>query len=105
MMPLPRPSRLCPDLPAVRLETLLACAGPSLSEPLEVASSFLNGTIYLVANDQQAAQVEARGATAYTIEELEILREMMRTCEQQEWGRRLRLIHEAKRTFQGRSEP
>ena len=105
MMPLPRPPHPCQDSPAIRLETLLTRPLPALSEPLEVASGFLPETVYLVANGQQAVQVAARGGTAYTPEELEILGEMARTCDPAEWGRRLRLIHEAKRRFHGQGEP
>ena len=104
MMRLPRPPRPCQETPAVRFETLLVRPLPPLSEPLEAVSSVLGETVFLVATAAQAAQVAKKGGMAYSPEEVSILDEMARSCPPEEWCRRLKLIHEAKRQFQGQGE-
>jgi hypothetical protein len=76
-----------------------------LTVPLAVASSILADTIYLCANDHQAATVRATGSVPYTPEEIDILWELHQAVGPEVWAERLRLIHQAKRDFQGRLEP
>jgi hypothetical protein len=77
----------------------------ALREPLPVASAILGETVWLVANDRQAAAIQAKGRTAYTPEEVAILREMYPAVKSEVWAERLRLIHRAKKEFQGKVAP
>jgi hypothetical protein len=70
-----------------------------------VESSVLADTIYLVANDHQAATVRARGGIPYLPQEIDLLWELHQAVGLEVWAERLRLIHEAKKRFQGRVEP
>ncbi len=101
MMTLTRPPRMQKDSPAIRLEPLLERPLASLSDPLEVVSSVLDETVYLVANDRQAAAIRAKGGTPYTPPEVAILRELYVAVTPDIWVQRLRLIHQAKKTFDG----
>jgi hypothetical protein len=87
------------------LAALLDSRLRDLTEPLPVASSILGETVWLAANDRQAAAVQAKGGTAYTPEEVAILRDLYAAVKLEVWAERLRLIHQAKREFQGRLEP
>jgi len=69
--------------------------------PLEVRSTILGETIWMVANDQQAAEVQAKGGVAYSPEEVAILKELAATVPPAVWADRLKLIHRAKVEFQG----
>jgi len=105
------------DAPTARMEIgavahqdhlvdLLTVPIRDLKAPLAVASSVLAGdTIYLCANDHQAASVRATGGIPYTPQEIDILWEMHQAVQPEVWAERLRLIHEAKKRFQGRLEP
>jgi hypothetical protein len=62
-------------------------------------------TVWLVANDRQVEAVHAKGGTAYTPEEVAILRELYAAVKPEVWADRLRLIHQAKKEFQGRLGP
>jgi hypothetical protein len=61
-------------------------------------------SIFLVANDWQAAAIRARGMIAYTPPEVAILRDLYAGVRPEVWAERLRLIHETKKRFQGRLE-
>ncbi len=87
------------------LAVLLDTPIRALTEPLEVFSSVLGETVWLVANDRQAAAIQAKGGTAYTPEEVAILRDLYAAVRPDVWAERLRLIHQAKKEFQGRLEP
>ncbi|MBI4536500.1 MAG: hypothetical protein HY712_00925 [candidate division NC10 bacterium] len=93
----PPPERGSGDPLALLLVTRL----DHLAEPLAVVSSVLRETIYLVANDRQAAAVRAKGGTPYTPPEVAILRDLYAAVRPEVWAERLRLIHQAKRTFDG----
>ena len=93
-----------PD-PQADADAMLARPLPGLTEPLEVFSSVLAETVWLVANDQQAAAIQAKGETAYSPEEVAILRDLYAKVRPDVWAERLRLIHQAKKDFQGRLEP
>jgi hypothetical protein len=86
------------------LARLLTTRLDRLQEPLEVASTVLGETVWLVADDRQAAAIRARGRTPYTPPEVAILRELYAAVRPEVWGERLRLIHEAKKRFQGTLE-
>ena len=86
------------------LADLLQTPVRRLTAALPVASSILADTIYLCANDHQAATVRATGGVPYTPEEIDILWELHQAVAPEVWGERLRLIHEAKKRFQGRLE-
>ncbi len=86
------------------LTALLGLRLSDLREPLEVQSTILGETIWLVANDRQAAAIQAKGGTAYTPEEVAILREMYAAVTPEVWSERLKLIHLAKKHFQGTLE-
>ena len=101
MILLTRPPRMQRDSPAILLEPLLERPLASLGEPLEVASAVLGQTVYLVANDQQAATIRARGGTPYTPPEVAILRDLYAAVRPEVWAERLRLIHRSKKDFQG----
>jgi hypothetical protein len=90
-----------PERPAIRLEPLLDRPLASLPDPLEVVSSVLGETIWLCANDRQAAAIRAKGGTPYTPPEVAILRELYAAVRPEVWAERLRLIHQVKRTFDG----
>jgi hypothetical protein len=77
----------------------------ALTEPLEVFSSVLGETVWMVATDEQAAAIQAKGGTAYMPEEVAILRDLYAAVKPEVWAERLRLIHEAKKRFRGRLEP
>jgi hypothetical protein len=104
MMLLTRPPRVQRDSPAILLESLLERPLSSLSEPLEVASTVLGENIFLCANDRQAAAIQAKGGTPYTPPEVAILQDLYAAVRPEVWAERLRLIHEAKKRFQGRLE-
>jgi hypothetical protein len=72
-----------------------------LAEPLEVASTILGGTVWLVANDRQAAAIRAKGGTPYTPPEVAILRDLYMAVTPEVWAQRLRLIHQTKRELRG----
>ncbi len=101
MMLLTRPPRMQKDSPAILLEPLLDRPLASLSDPLEVASAVLGETVFLVADDRQAAAIRAKGGTPYTPPEVAILRDLYAAVRPEVWAERLRLIHEAKKRFQG----
>ena len=61
--------------PVDPLTRLLDVPLRSMTKPLEVVTSILGETVWLVANDRQAATIEAEGGTAYTPEEVGILRD------------------------------
>ncbi len=61
------------------LARLLTTRLTDLRAPLEVASSVLGETIWLVANDYQAARIQVKGGVAYTPEEVAILGELAAT--------------------------
>lgn len=105
MMLLTRPPRMQRDSPAILLEPLLDRPVTSLSEPLEVASAVLGETVWLCANDHQADAIRAKGGTPYTPPEVAILRDLYAAVRPEVWAERLRLIHEAKKRFDGRLEP
>ena len=83
------------------LADLLQTPIRKLTAPLSVASSILADTIYLCANDAQAATVRAKGGVAYTPEEIDLLWELHQAVKPEVWAERLRLIHEAKKRFRG----
>ena len=83
------------------LADILATPLKDLTEPLEVASSILGETVCLVANDQQAAAIHAKGGVAYTPAEVAILQDLHAAVPPAVWAERLRLIHRAKREFSG----
>jgi hypothetical protein len=87
------------------LTDLLTVPIRHLTAPLPVASSILAETIYLCANDHQAATVRATGGVPYTPEEIDILWELHQAVKPEVWATRLKLIHEVKKRFQGRLEP
>ena len=97
--PHPTPSR--PEAPPDHLADLLDTPIHKLTAPLPVESSILGDTIFLVADDYQAATVRARGGVPYTSEEIAVLWELYRSIPPETWPARLRLIHEAKRRFGG----
>ncbi len=72
-----------------------------LRAPLEVSSTILGETIWVVANDSQAAKVRAKGDTPYTPEELAILKELAASVSLEVWAKRVRLIHAGKRDLDG----
>ena len=98
------PTTTSPD-PQADDETLLKTPLAHLAAPLGVFSSVLGETIYLVANDGQAAAVWAMGGVPYTPPEVAILRELEASATPEVWADRLRLIHRAKRDFQARLVP
>ena len=77
----------------------------ALTEPLAVTSSILGEVIGLVANDEQAAAYQAKGGIGYTPSEVAILRDLCAAVPAELWPERLRLIHQAKRDFQGTLGP
>ncbi len=83
------------------LADLLATPLRDLKAPLPVDSAILGERIYFVANDHQAATVRGQGGVAYTPAEVEILWELHQAVAPEVWGRRLKLIHEAKLRFEG----
>lgn len=87
------------------LADLLQTPIRKLAAPLPVASSVLGETIFLCANDIQAASVRATGAIPYTPQEIDLLWELHQAVAPTVWVARLRLIHEAKRRFDGRIVP
>ena len=87
------------------LADLLAVPIRKLTAPLAVASSVLGETIYLVANDHQASTVRAMGGVPYTPEEIDLLLELHEVVKSEVWAERLKLIHQAKKEFQGTLEP
>jgi hypothetical protein len=91
-----------PDDPLARL---LVTRLDRLQEPLEVASTVLGETVWLVADDRQATTIRAKGGTPYTPPEVAILRELYAAVPPEVWAERLKLIHAAKQRFQGRLEP
>ena len=97
------PSR--PEAPPDHLADLLDTPIHKLTSPLAVESSVLGDTIYIVANDHQAATVRATGGVPYTPEEVDILWELHEAVKPEVWAERLKFIHEAKKRFQGRLEP
>ena len=101
MMLLTRPPRMQRDTPAILLEPLLERPLSSLDDPLEVASAFLGDTVYLVADDRQAAAIRAKGGTPYTPPEVAILRDLYAKVRPEVWAERLRCIHDAKKRFDG----
>ena len=84
------------------LARLLATRLDHLQEPLEVASAVLGETVWLVADDRQAAAIRTKGGTPYTPPEVAILRDLYAAVRPDVWAERLRLIHEAKKRFEGR---
>ena len=90
-----------PDTLAAILDTRL----DALREPLPVASAILCETIWLCADDRQATAIRAKGGTPYTPPEVAILRDLYAAVKPEVWAERLRLIHHAKKEFQGRLEP
>jgi hypothetical protein len=97
----PTPVRVAGDPLAILLGTRLDL----LAEPLAVVSAVLGETVFLVANDQQAAAIRAKGGTPYTPPEVAVLRDLYAAVPPEVWAERLKLIHEAKKRFQGRLEP
>jgi hypothetical protein len=93
------------DSPASLLEPLLERPLASLSEPLEVASAVLGETVFFVADEQQAEAIRAKGGTPYTSSEVAILRDLYAAVRPEVCAERLRLIHVAKKRFQGKLEP
>jgi hypothetical protein len=91
--------------PSDPLADLLRTPIRDLTAPLPVASSTLGETIHLCANDHQAATVRATGGTPYSPQEIDILWELHQAVTPEVWGKRLRLIHAAKRRFEGTLEP
>ncbi len=92
---------------AVRLDPLadlLTVPIRSLTAPLPVASSVLGESIFLCANDTQAARIRATGGVPYTPEEVDLLWELYQAVAPEVWAERLRLIHGAKKRFQGKLE-
>ncbi|MBI4574267.1 MAG: hypothetical protein HY713_13410 [candidate division NC10 bacterium] len=89
------------DLLAGLLDTPLR----KLTRPRGVASRILGETVWLVENDRQATAIQAKGGTAYTPEEVAILRDLYAAVKPEVWAERLKLIHQAKKEFQGRLEP
>jgi hypothetical protein len=70
------------------LTCLLATRLDRLVDPLEVASSILGETIWLCANDRQAAAIRAKGGTPYTPPEVAILRELYAAVSAEVWAQR-----------------
>lgn len=97
--PTPRPPALSPV--ADPLADLLQKPIRKLTAPLPIVSSVLACTIHLCANDHQAATVRATGGVPYTPEEIDLLWELHQAVGPEVWAQRLRLIHEAKRRFDG----
>ncbi len=93
------PSR--PEAPADPLADLLSTPLHKLTAPLALDSSVLGETVWLAANDSQAATVRARGGVPYTPDEIGILWELYQAIGAEIWPARLRLIHEAKRHLGG----
>ena len=91
-----------PDDP---LGGLVATKLKDLTEPLPVASTILGETVWFCANDHQAAAIQAKGGTPYTPPEVAILRDLYAAVKPEVWAERLRLIHQAKKEFQGKLEP
>ncbi len=90
-----------PDSVAAILDTRL----DALREPLPVASAILGETLWLCANERQATAIRAKGGTPYTPPEVAILRDLYTAVKPEVWAERLKLIHQAKKEFQGRLEP
>ena len=86
------------------LADLLTVSVRKLTAPLAVASSVLDETIFLCANDAQAAGVRASGGVPYTPEEVDLLWELYQAVAPEVWCERLRLIHRAKKRFRGKLE-
>lgn len=84
------------------LADLLGTPLKDLPATLEVFSAVLGETIFLVADDAQAAAVWAKGGVPYTPPEVAILRELEAAARPETWADRLRLIHQAKKDFQAR---
>jgi hypothetical protein len=61
----------------------------------------LDGTIFLVANDDQAALVRATGGVPFAPEEIDVLWALYQVSAPEAWRENLRLVHEAKRRFDG----
>ena len=83
------------------LSDLLATPLHKLTAPLPVDSAILGERIYFVATDHQAATIREQGGVAYTPAEVEILWELHQAVAPEVWAKRLKLIHEAKRRFEG----
>jgi hypothetical protein len=75
-----------------------------LKAPLLVDSAILGERVWLVGNDQQAAQVRAKGGIADLPEEVGILKELAATVTPEALAERLRLIHQAKKELGGSLE-
>ena len=87
------------------LADLLATPIRRLTAPLAVASTILADTIFLVANDAQAAAVRVQGGIPYTPPEISLLWELHEAVRPEVWAERLRRIHDAKKRFDGRILP
>ena len=99
--PMNHPTVTRPTVQRDPLADLLQTPIRHLTAPLAVASSVLADTIYLVANDAQAASVRATGGVPYRPEEIDVLWALYQVTSPEAWGENLRLIHEAKRRFDG----
>ena len=87
--------------PTSEMQSILNLPIKDLEKPLAVNSSILNETIFLCANEEMARQVEARGGTAYTPEEIAALLRVSKKMGQGEWAAFLMSLHMAKKTFKG----
>jgi hypothetical protein len=103
--PVNRPTVTRPTVQRDPLADLLQTRIRNLTAPLAVASSVLGDTFYLCANDHEAATIRATGGVPYTPQEVDLLWELHQAVKPEVWAERLRLIHEAKKRFQGRLEP
>ena len=54
-----------------------------------------------MADDKQAEAIQAKGGTPYTPPEVAILRDLYAAVRPEVWVERLRLIHQAKKRFDG----
>lgn len=96
--PTPAPPSVA-DLWRDPLADMLRTPLKDLLAPVEVFSDVLGETIFLVADDAQAAAVWDKAGVPYSAPEVAILLELAASVPPAVWADRLRLIHQAKKDF------
>lgn len=70
-----------------------------IKKPLLIESGHIKDRFYLVANEEQAREIEQGGQVAYGPEEVAILLRRFNFIEKEEWASYLKNIHMVKKTF------
>jgi hypothetical protein len=86
----PAPEDILLDTPQAKIE-----------RPILIESAYVRDTLYLVANEAQAQEIEHAGGVCYLPGEIRTLLSLASGTDQEGWAVTLRQLHEVKKMFRG----